>query len=268
MGKAIVITSGKGGVGKTTTTANLGSALALMGKKVIMLDLDIGLRNLDVVLGLDNRIIYDIVDVAKGRCKLHQAIIKDKRFEDNLFLLPAAQNTDKSAIEPDEVKKIVAELKGDYDYILLDCPAGIEQGFENAVAGADEAIVVSTPEISAVRDADRVVGLLEQAKLDNPPMLVINRIKKRMVNDGSMMDVDEITSHLAIKLIGIVFDDDQVIGTSNKGEPIVLNEKSPASIGYRNIARRLEGQTVPLMNMKEDSNQGFFSKLSTWFKKK
>ena len=221
MGRAIVITSGKGGVGKTTTTANLGSALALMGKKVIMLDLDIGLRNLDVVLGLDNRIIYDIVDVAKGRCKLHQAIIKDKRFEDKLFLLPAAQNTDKSAIEPEEVKAIVADLKSDFDYILLDCPAGIEQGFANSVAGADEAIVVSTPEISAVRDADRVVGLLEQADLDEPPMLIINRIKKRMVNDGTMMDVDEITHHLSIKLIGIVFDDDEVIGTSNKGEPNV-----------------------------------------------
>ena len=195
MGRAIVITSGKGGVGKTTTTANLGSALALMGKKVIMLDLDIGLRNLDVVLGLDNRIIYDIVDVAKGRCKLHQAIIKDKRFEDKLFLLPAAQNTDKSAIEPEEVKAIVADLKSDFDYILLDCPAGIEQGFANSVAGADEAIVVSTPEISAVRDADRVVGLLEQADLDEPPMLIINRIKKRMVNDGTMMDVDEIRKY-------------------------------------------------------------------------
>ena len=268
MGRAIVITSGKGGVGKTTTTANLGSALALMGKKVIMLDLDIGLRNLDVVLGLDNRIIYDIVDVARGRCKLHQAIIKDKRFEDRLFLLPAAQNTDKSAIEPDEVKAIVAELKSDFDYILLDCPAGIEQGFTNSVAGADEAIVVSTPEISAVRDADRVVGLLEQADLDEPPMLVINRIKKQMVNDGTMMDVDEITHHLSIKLIGIVFDDDEVIGTSNKGEPIVLNEKSPASRGYRNIARRLDGQAVPLMTLKESDESGFFGKIASWFKKK
>ncbi|WDC82078.1 septum site-determining protein MinD [Ligilactobacillus ruminis] len=268
MGRAIVITSGKGGVGKTTTTANLGSALALMGKKVIMLDLDIGLRNLDVVLGLDNRIIYDIVDVAKGRCKLRQAIIKDKRFEDKLFLLPAAQNTDKSAIEPGEVKAIVADLKSDFDYILLDCPAGIEQGFANSVAGADEAIVISTPEISAVRDADRVVGLLEQADLDEPPMLVINRIKKRMVNDGTMMDVDEITHHLSIKLIGIVFDDDEVIGTSNKGEPIVLNEKSPASKGYRNIARRLEGQTVPLMTLRESDESGFFGKIVAWFQKK
>ncbi len=268
MGRAIVITSGKGGVGKTTTTANLGSALALMGRKVIMLDLDIGLRNLDVVLGLDNRIIYDIVDVVKGRCKLHQAVIKDKRFEDRLFLLPAAQNTDKSAIEPDEVKAIVDELKPDYDYILIDCPAGIEQGFANAVAGADEAIVVSTPEISAVRDADRVVGLLEQAELDQQPMLVINRIKKSMVNDGTMMDVDEITHHLSIRLIGIVFDDDEVIGTSNKGEPVVLDESSPASRGYRNIARRLEGQTVPLMTMKESDQSGLFGRITSWFRKK
>ena len=169
MGKSIVITSGKGGVGKTTTTANLGAALALMGKKVCLVDLDIGLRNLDVILGLDNRIIYDIIDVAQGRAKLPQALIKDKRFGDNLFLLPAAQNTDKSALEPKEAKQIVDELRSEFDYVLLDCPAGIEQGFANAVAGADEAIVVSTPEISAVRDADRVVGLLEQQNLEEPP---------------------------------------------------------------------------------------------------
>lgn len=225
MGKAIVITSGKGGVGKTTTTANLGTALALLGKRVCLVDLDIGLRNLDVILGLDNRIIYNIVDVAQGTAKLHQALIKDKRFDDKLYLLPAAQNTDKSALEPEEVKAIVEELKPDFDYILLDCPAGIEQGFMNAVAGADEAIVVSTPEISSVRDADRVVGLLEQKELTEPPMLVISRIRRHMMNDGDMMDVDEITHHLSIKLIGIVFDDDEVISYSNKGEPIVLNEK-------------------------------------------
>ncbi len=258
MGKSIVITSGKGGVGKTTTTANLGAALALMGKKVCLVDLDIGLRNLDVILGLDNRIIYDIIDVAQGRAKLPQALIKDKRFGDNLFLLPAAQNTDKSALEPKEAKQIVDELRSEFDYVLLDCPAGIEQGFANAVAGADEAIVVSTPEISAVRDADRVVGLLEQQNLEEPPMLIINRIKKKMMHDGQMMDVDEITRHLSIKLIGIVFDDDNVIGFSNKGEPVILDEKSEASKGYRNIARRLEGETIPLMTLKEDEQGGFF----------
>lgn len=267
MGKAIVITSGKGGVGKTTTSANLGTALALMGKRVCLVDLDIGLRNLDVVLGLDNRIIYNIVDVAEGTAKLHQALIKDKRFDDNLYLLPAAQNTDKSAVEPDEVKEIVDELKADFDYVLLDCPAGIEQGFANAVAGADEAIVVSTPEISSVRDADRVVGLLEQQDLDQPPMLVISRIRRQMMNDGDMMDVDDITRHLSIKLIGIVFDDDAVIAYSNKGEPVVLNEKNAASRGYRNIARRLEGETVPLMTIKQEKQSGLFGKIFKWFNK-
>ena len=268
MGKSIVITSGKGGVGKTTTTANLGTALALMDKKVCLIDLDIGLRNLDVILGLDNRIIYDIVDVVQGRAKLHQALIKDKRFNDKLYLLPAAQNTDKSALEPAQVKEIVEELRQDFDYILLDCPAGIEQGFMNAVAGADEAIVVSTPEISSVRDADRVVGLLEQQNLKEPPMLIINRIRKHMVNDGDMMDVDEITHHLSINLLGIIFDDEDVISSSNKGEPVVLDDKSVAGQGYRNIARRLEGETVPLMSLKEQKKRNVFQKISDWFKKK
>ncbi|HIZ96351.1 MAG TPA: septum site-determining protein MinD [Candidatus Ligilactobacillus excrementavium] len=267
MGKAVVITSGKGGVGKTTTTANLGTALALMDKKVCLVDLDIGLRNLDVVLGLDNRIIYDIVDVAEGRAKLPQALIKDKRFNDKLFLLPAAQNADKTSLTPDQVVEIVDELKSDFDYVFLDCPAGIEQGFMNAVAGADNAIVVSTPEISAVRDADRVVGLLEQQNLDKPPMLVINRIRKNMMNEGNMMDVDEITRHLSIELIGIVFDEDEVIATSNKGEPIVLYEKNPAAQGYRDIARRLEGETVPLMSLQEPKKDGFFKRIGAWFKK-
>ncbi|GBG93957.1 septum site-determining protein MinD [Ligilactobacillus salitolerans] len=267
MGKAIVVTSGKGGVGKTTTTANLGTALALMDKKVCLVDLDIGLRNLDVVLGLDNRIIYDIVDVAEGRAKLPQALIKDKRFNDQLYLLPAAQNADKTSLTPEQAVVIVNELKNDFDYVFLDCPAGIEQGFMNAVAGADEAIVVSTPEISAVRDADRVVGLLEQENLDKPPMLVINRIRRHMINDGEMMDVDEITRHLALELLGIVFDEDQVIATSNRGEPIVLYEKNPAAQGYRDIARRLEGQTVPLMSLQEPKKAGFFHKIGAWFKK-
>ena len=267
MGKAVVITSGKGGVGKTTTTANLGTALALMNKKVCLVDLDIGLRNLDVVLGLDNRIIYDIVDVVEGRAKLPQALIKDKRFNDKLFLLPAAQNADKTSVEPEQVAEIVDELKSEFDYVFLDCPAGIEQGFMNAVTAADEAIVVSTPEISAVRDADRVVGLLEQQDLDKPPMLVINRIRKNMMNAGNMMDVDEITRHLSIELLGIVFDEDQVIATSNKGEPIVLYEKNPAAQGYRDIARRVEGETVQLMSLKEDKQPGFFQRIGAWFKK-
>ncbi|WP_034992955.1 septum site-determining protein MinD [Liquorilactobacillus vini] len=261
MGKAIVITSGKGGVGKTTTSANLGTALALLGKKVCLVDLDIGLRNLDVILGLDNRIIYDIVDVVEGRAKLHQALIKDKRFEDKLYLLPAAQNADKSVLKPEEVKALVNELKPDFDYVLLDCPAGIEQGFINAVAGADMAIVVSTPEISAVRDADRVIGLLEKYDLSESPQLIINRIRPNLMDDGRAMTVDEITEHLSIKLLGIVVDDDQVISSSNQGEPIVLRENNKASQGYRDIARRLEGETIPLMELTEEKKSNFFKKL-------
>ncbi len=223
MGKAYVITSGKGGVGKTTSTANIGTALAMMGKRVCLIDLDLGLRNLDVVLGLDNRIMYDIVDVADGRAKLGQALVKDKRFDDLLYLLPAAQNTDKDALNEDQVMEIVNDLKPDFDYVLIDCPAGIEQGFMNAIAGADSAIIVTTPEISAVRDADRVVGLLEQHPLQEQPHLIINRIRKHMMADGSVMDVDEITHHLGVELLGIIVDDDEVITTSNQGEPVVLD---------------------------------------------
>ena len=186
MGEAIVITSGKGGVGKTTTTANLGTALALQGKKVCLVDTDIGLRNLDVILGLENRIIYDLVDVVEGRCKVQQALVKDKRFEDGLFLLPAAQTTDKNAVNTEQMKTLITELKRDYDYILIDCPAGIEQGYKNAVAGADRAIVVTTPEISAVRDADRIIGLLEQEDIE-PPKLIINRIKRHLMNSATRL---------------------------------------------------------------------------------
>ncbi|MGG0667494.1 septum site-determining protein MinD [Sporosarcina koreensis] len=265
MGEAIVITSGKGGVGKTTTSANLGTALALQGKKVCLVDTDIGLRNLDVILGLENRIIYDLVDVIAGRCKIHQALVKDKRFEDGLFLLPAAQTTDKNAVEPGEMKELITELKRDYDYILIDCPAGIEQGYKNAVAGADRAIVVTTPEISAVRDADRIIGLLEQEDIE-PPKLIINRIKSRLVNSGDALDVNEITTHLSIDLLGIVLDDEKVISSSNKGEPVVMDPSNPAAIGYRNIARRILGESVPLMSLDEGS-PGFFGKLKSLFAK-
>ncbi|USS87682.1 septum site-determining protein MinD [Fructilactobacillus hinvesii] len=265
MGEAIVITSGKGGVGKTTTTANLGTALALMGKKVCLLDLDIGLRNLDVVLGLDNRIMYDIVDVATGRVPLFKALIKDKRFDGNLYLLPAAQNTDKSALMEEEVKNIVDELKPQFDYVLIDCPAGIEQGFLNAVAGADSAIIVTTPEISAVRDADRVVGLLEKHPLKEEPRLIINRIRPNMMDNGDVMDVDEITHHLGVKLLGIVIDDDDVIKTSNHGEPIVLSSDNVAAKSYQNIARRVMGETVPLMPLKQ-AKPSFWDRLKHLFK--
>lgn len=266
MGKSIVITSGKGGVGKTTSSANIGTALALMGKRVCLVDLDIGLRNLDVVLGLDNRIIYDIVDVVDGRAKLAQALVKDKRFDDLLYLLPAAQNTDKNAINEDETRAIIEELKPDFDYVLIDCPAGIEQGFMNAIAGADTAIIITTPEISAVRDADRVVGLLEKNPLQEESHIVINRIRPHMMDDGDVMDIDEITHHLGVPLLGIVVDDDDVIATSNHGEPVVLKTDNPAGRGYRDIARRLEGETVPLMTM-QSSKPGFWSRVAGWFKR-
>lgn len=259
MSTAIVITSGKGGVGKTTSTANLGTALALQGKKVCLIDMDIGLRNLDVILGLENRIIYDIVDVVEERAKLHQALIKDKRFNDNLYLLPAAQNADKSSINEQQMIDIVEELRKDYDYILIDCPAGIEQGFKNSIAAADEAILVTTPEISAIRDADRIIGLLEQTEIEEPK-LIINRIRKRMMQDGEVMDVDEITRHLSINLLGIIFDDDDVVRSSNNGDPVVLNPKNAASQGYRNIARRILGETVPLMSMKSEK-KSFWQKI-------
>ncbi|WP_017755953.1 septum site-determining protein MinD [Calidifontibacillus oryziterrae] len=262
MGEAIVITSGKGGVGKTTTTANLGTALALSGKKVCMIDTDIGLRNLDVVMGLENRIIYDLVDVAEERCKLQQALIKDKRFE-CLYLLPAAQTKDKSAVVPEQMKKIVGELKQDFDYVLIDCPAGIEQGYKNAVAGADKAIVVSTPEVSSVRDADRIIGLLEQEDVE-PPKLIVNRIRNHMMKSGEMLDVDEIVSILAIDLLGIVGDDDTVIKASNSGEPIALDPTSKASIAYRNMARRILGESVPLLSL-EQEKPGMLSKMKKFF---
>ncbi|MEH7379793.1 septum site-determining protein MinD [Bacillus sp. JJ1533] len=263
MGEAIVITSGKGGVGKTTTSANVGTSLAVLGKRVCLIDTDIGLRNLDVVMGLENRIIYDLVDVVQGRCKLKQALVKDKRFDDHLYLLPAAQTSDKTAVEPSQMKKLVEELKQDFDYIIIDCPAGIEQGFQNAVAGADQAIVVTTPEISAVRDADRIIGLLEKEEVQ-PPRLIVNRIRNHMMKTGEMLDLDEIVTHLSIDLIGIVSDDDEVIKASNSGEPIALNTSSKTAIAYRNIARRILGESIPLQSLENDQ-KGMFSKIKKFF---
>jgi septum site-determining protein MinD len=261
MGEAIVITSGKGGVGKTTTTANIGTALALMDKKVCLIDTDIGLRNLDVIMGLENRIIYDIVDVINGRCKLKQALIKDKRF-DYLSLLPAAQTSDKSAVTTEGMLEIIKELKTEYDYIIIDCPAGIEQGFQNAVAGADRAIVVTTPEKSSVRDADRIIGLLEKKEIESPT-LIINRIRKHMMKNGDMLDIDEIVQVLSIDLIGIVLDDDEVIKASNHGEPVAFQPNTKASIAYRNIARRILGESVPLQSLEDET--GMFKKVKKFF---
>ena len=261
MGEAIVITSGKGGVGKTTTSANLGTALAMFGKKVCLIDTDIGLRNLDVVMGLENRIVYDLVDVVEGRCKTHQALIKDKRFE-CLYLLPAAQTSDKTAVSPEQMKSLIDELKQEYDYILIDCPAGIEQGYKNAVAGADKAIVVTTPEVSSVRDADRIIGLLEKEDIE-PPKLVINRIRSHMMEAGDSLDVDDITSTLAIDLLGIVQDDESVIKATNTGEPVAMNPNSKASLAYRNIARRVLGESVPLQSL--ETEKSIFFKVKKLF---
>ena len=263
MGEAIVITSGKGGVGKTTTTANIGTSLALMDKKVCLIDTDIGLRNLDVVMGLENRIIYDIVDVITERCRLSQALIQDKRFE-SLSLLPAAQTSDKSAVTEEGMIKIVAELKKDFDYVIIDCPAGIEQGFQNAVVAADKAVVVTTPEKASVRDADRIIGLLEQEEHIERPQLVINRIRNHMMEDGNMMAIDDIVQLLSIDLLGIVADSDDVIKASNDGEPIAFQPNTSVSISYRNIARRILGENVPLQSLAE--NKGFFKKLKNIFK--
>lgn len=263
MGEVIVITSGKGGVGKTTTTANLGTGFALYKqKRVVMLDADIGLRNLDVVMGLENRIVYDLVDAANGTCRIKQALIKDKRFE-NLYLLPAAQTKDKTAVSPDQMKKICEELKEDFDYVLIDCPAGIEQGFKNAIAGADRAIIVTTPEVSAVRDADRIVGLLEAAGFEEPK-LIINRLRPDMIKRGDMMDVDDMIDVLAIDLLGVVPEDEKIVISTNKGEPAVADETSKAGQAYRNIVRRLEGEDVPLIT-EEKTETGFLEKVRQFF---
>ncbi|WP_028307661.1 septum site-determining protein MinD [Desulfitibacter alkalitolerans] len=257
MGEVIVITSGKGGVGKTTTTANIGTGLASLGYKVVMVDTDIGLRNLDVVMGLENRIVYDIVDVVHGHCRLKQALIKDKRFED-LFLLPASQTRDKTSVNQEQMQKLCKDLKEEYDYVLVDCPAGIEGGFKNAIAGADKAIVVTTPEVSAVRDADRIVGLLEANDLKNPK-LIINRIRPHMVKKGDMMDIDDMIEILAIELLGVVPEDEFIVVSTNKGEPAVLDKDSMAGQAYRNISLRITGENVPLMQL--DANVGIMKKL-------
>ena len=264
MGEVIVITSGKGGVGKTTTTANLGSALALKGKKVALVDTDIGLRNLDVVMGLENRIVYDIVDVVEEKCKLKQALIKDKRFNE-LYLLPAAQTRDKSAVNEEQMKELTDKLREEFDYILIDCPAGIEQGFKNAIAGADRAIVVTTAEISSIRDADRIIGLLEASEIKNPE-LVINRLRPNMVKKGEMMDVDDIVDLLSIDLIGVVPDDEYIITQTNKGEPVVTNKKAPSGRAYVEAARRILGENIDVTIPRDE--KGFFSKLKKVFKRK
>lgn len=261
MAEVIVITSGKGGVGKTTTTSNIGAGLAAAGKKVVLIDTDIGLRNLDIVMGLENRVVFNLVDVVEGECKLKSALIKDKRFP-GLCLLPAAQTKDKDAVKPEQMQKLCDDLKKDFDYIILDCPAGIEQGFKNAIAGADRAIVVTTPEVSAVRDADKIIGMLSANGISEYKLLV-NRLRVDMVKKGDMMNIEDIMDILGISLIGVVPDDEDIIISTNKGEPIVTNDKSKAGIAYRNVCRRIMGEEVPLMEL--DPSRGLVGLFKKWF---
>jgi septum site-determining protein MinD len=252
-GKVIVVTSGKGGVGKTTTTANIGTGLAKLGYKVVLVDTDIGLRNLDILMGLENRIVYNLIDVIEGRCRLNQALVKDKRLP-NLCLLPAAQTRDKSALNEEQMIDICNRLREDQDYILLDCPAGIEQGFQTAIAAADEAVVVVTPEMSSVRDADRVIGLLEAKDTVKRYRLVLNRVRPQMVKANDMMSVDDVLEILGIELLGQIPEDKGIIVSTNKGEPVVNSETNLAGQAYRNVARRIAGETVPWLQLDEPTS--------------
>ncbi len=259
MSECIVVTSGKGGVGKTTTSANIGTGLAKLGHKVVLMDADIGLRNLDVVLGLENRIVYNLIDVIEENCRLKQALIKDKKFPE-LFLLPAAQTRDKDAVTPDQMKTLCESLKEEFDYVIIDCPAGIEQGFKNAIAGADKALVVTTPEVSAIRDADRIIGLLESNELRDHK-LIVNRLRTDMVRRGDMMSIEDVVDILAIDLIGAIPDEEGIVISTNNGEPIVLNETSTAGKAYLNICKRIAGEEVEFIDL--GARDGFFNKLKS-----
>src|SRR5262245_26460732 len=255
MGRAIVITSGKGGVGKTTTTANLGTALARLGKQVVLVDADIGLRNLDVVLGLENRIVYHVVDVVQGKCTPQKALIKDRRLE-NLFLLPASQTDDKDSVTPDQMRDLIQTMKAAYDYVIIDCPAGIEQGFRNAIAGADEAIVVATPEVASIRDADRVVGLLAAQSIS--ARLIVNRLSPEMVKKGDMLSQDDVIEILSLELLGAVPLDGDIVVSTNKGTPATLEPRSPAAKAFERIAKRIDGGEAAV---EDDERVGFFTRL-------
>jgi septum site-determining protein MinD len=255
--RVITITSGKGGVGKTTTTANLAVSLGLLGQRVVAVDADIGLRNLDVVMGLENRVVYDLVDVVEGRCRLRQAMIRDKRLSE-VYLLPAAQTRDKTAVNPAQMADLCNQLRPDFDFVLVDSPAGIEQGFQNAVAGADEIVIVTTPEVSAVRDADRIIGLVEAGE-KGPARLIVNRIKAEMVRRGDMLDVSDVLEILRIDLVGVVPEDEHIIVSTNKGSPVAHEGGVPAAQAFRNIAKRLLGEDVPFLII--DSSTNLFDRL-------
>lgn len=264
MSRIIVITSGKGGVGKTTVTANLGMAIARLGRRVALVDADFGLRNLDLLLGLENRVVYTAVDVLSGQCRLDQALVKDKR-QEGVVLLPAAQSRTKEVVSPDQMKKLVGALAEKYEYVVVDCPAGIEMGFQNAIAAAKEALIVTTPEIAAVRDADRVVGLLEAQGIKRIH-LIVNRLKPTMVQADQMMSVEDVQEILAIPLIGVIPDDERVIVSSNRGEPLVLAENvSLPGIAVNNIARRLEGEQIPFLDLMAEQD-GIFNRIRRLFR--
>lgn len=256
--QVVTITSGKGGVGKTTAVANLAVALAADGARVVCIDGDIGLRNLDVVMGLENRIVYDVVDVIEGRCRLRQAMIRDKRLPE-LFLIPAAQTRDKSAVTPSDMVRLCNELRGEVDWVLIDSPAGIERGFKNSIAAADRVMVITNPEVSAVRDADRVIGILE-AEEKGPPALILNRLNPVMVRQHDMLSAEDVLDLLAIKLIGIVPEDESVIVGTNRGNPVALDPKSRAGQAFRNIARRLSGDEVPFLDL--EAGNGLWARLA------
>jgi len=258
--KVLTITSGKGGVGKTTATANLSVALAARGQRVVAIDADIGLRNLDMVMGLENRIVYDLVDVVEGRCRLRQAMVRDKRLSD-LYLLPAAQTRDKTAVQPEQMVEVCDMLRADFDFVLIDSPAGIEQGYRNAVEPADEALVITTPEVSAVRDADRIIGLLEAAEKGSP-RLIINRLRPEMVRRQEMLGIEDVLDVLAVDLLGIVPEDEQVIVATNRGHPLALNGQTPAGKAFGNIAARLLGEEVPFMSL---AKEGLFGRIRRLF---
>ena len=264
-GKVITVTSGKGGVGKTTITANIATALAMLGKKVVAIDADIGLRNLDVVMGLENRIVYDLVDVIEGRCRLRQAMIKDKRQPD-LYLIPAAQTRDKMAVSPSDMILVCDELRQEMDYIIIDSPAGIERGFRNAIAAADEVLIVTNPEVSAVRDADRIIGLLESEE-KGPGRLILNRLKPEMVARGDMLSIDDVLDILAVELIGVIPEDESILISSNRGTPVAMSglNGSSASQAFRNVARRLQGETVPFVDLTPKNK--LLNRLNNWLNK-
>jgi len=255
-GKVIVVTSGKGGVGKTTTVANIGTTLAKKKHSVVMIDADIGLRNLDVVMGLENRIVYNLVDIIEGKCRKQQAMIRDRKLA-NLYIIPAAQTREKNAVLPEQMKDLCAELAEEFDYVLIDCPAGIEQGFRNAVAGAQTALIVTTPEVSAIRDADRVIGLLE-AGLLRDIHLIVNRLNQRMVKKGDMMSTADIVSLLAVPLLGVVPESEEVVISTNRGVPLVHDRGSRAGIAFQKIAARLNGEQIPI---EEENGNGFISRM-------